>query len=109
MKVGVLRMISRQNVKSNNGLDQTFHDRKKCIYKSHVSRQSSFFFDKKVVRRKFMPQGITVISTFYRDILKRFLKRIAHVRPIKFIDHNLFILQDNALAHNVAINQQFLA
>jgi len=73
--------------------------------KSRVKTMLILFFDHEGVdHKKFMPQGTTMTSTFYKSVLEWLFKRIARVRPEKFKDRDVFILQDNTPAHNAAMN-----
>lgn len=68
-----------------------------------------FFDSEGIVYRKFVPQGILVNGLFYQNVLDRLCKRIARVRPNLWSDRAFFLLHNNAPAHTVAINTQFLA
>jgi hypothetical protein len=59
--------------------------------------------------KEFLPEGQTLKSEFYTEVMNRFLKRIRRVRPGKFQSSNWFLLHDNASFHNATIVNQFLA
>ncbi len=68
------------------------------------------FFDcKGVIHHAYVPEGQTVNTTFYVQVLDRLCKRIALVRPEMWRDRKFFLLHDNERLHIAAIVQQFLA
>ncbi len=68
-----------------------------------------FFDSRGAVHQKFVCERHTVNASFHRDILDRLSKHIAHNRPNLWKSRPIFLLHDNALAHNVTTVQQFLA
>jgi hypothetical protein len=60
------------------------------------------------VYKAFLPEEKTVKAEFYRGIMNRLLKRIQRVSPAAFCCRDLFLLHDNAPAHNAASVCQFL-
>jgi len=64
-----------------------------------------FFLDSQgIVHKEFVPPGQTVNQTFYREVLERLKKRVAHVRP--GIARTWMLHHDNAPCHTaVSINE----
>ena len=54
-----------------------------------------------------MPPGQTVTQTFYWEVLERFRKRVAHVRP--GIACTRMLYHDNAPCHTAVSINEFLA
>ncbi len=67
-----------------------------------------FFDSKGVIHHEYVPEGQTVNSTFYVQVLDGLCKHIARVRPEIRRDRKFFLLHDNAHPHTAAIIQQFL-
>jgi histone-lysine N-methyltransferase SETMAR len=61
------------------------------------------------VHKKFLPEGKTVNTEFYKEVLDHLLKCIQQVHPAVFCSRDFFSLHDNAPAHNAASVCQFLA
>ena len=65
-----------------------------------------FFFDiQGIVHKEFMQPGQTVNQTFYREVLERLRKRVAHVRP--GIAHTWMLHHDNAPCHTAVSSNEF--
>ena len=60
------------------------------------------------MHKEFVPEGKTVNAEFYKEVIKRLLKRIQRVRPAAFRPREYFFLHDNAPAHKAAFVCQFL-
>jgi hypothetical protein len=68
------------------------------------------FFDKyDAIHEEFVPEGQTVNSAFYVEVIGRLLKRISRVRPQFRVEGSWFLLHDNALSHSALVVKIFLA
>ena len=61
-----------------------------------------------VVRKQFVPEGKPVNAEFHKGVIDRLLKRIQRVRPAAFCSRDIFLLHDNAPAHEAASVRQYL-
>jgi hypothetical protein len=61
------------------------------------------------MHKEFVPEGQTVNSEFYREVMDRLLKRLQRVRPDKAESGTWLLLHDNVPSHNATIVNQFLA
>ncbi len=68
-----------------------------------------FFSSNGVICHQYVPEGQTVKTTFYVQVLDRLCKCIAPVRPEMWRDWKFFLLHNNVRPHTAAIIQQFLA
>ena len=66
-----------------------------------------FFDSQGVVHKEFVPEGKTVNAESYKGIMDRLLKHIRLVRPAAFCSRDVFLLHDNAPAHEAASVCQF--
>ena len=66
-----------------------------------------FFYSQGIVHNEFVPPGHTVNQTFYREVLGRFRKRMARVRP--GIERTWMLHHDNAPCHTAVSINEFLA
>jgi len=66
-----------------------------------------FFDSQGIVHKEFVPPGQTVNQTFYREVLERPRKRVAHVRP--GIARTLMLHHDNVPCHTAVSINEFLA
>ncbi len=88
----------------------TLPSKKIQFQKSGVKTMLILFFDSKgVLHHKYVPEGQTVNTTFYIQVLKSFCKHIPRLRPEMWRDWKFFLLHDNARLHTAATVQQFLA
>jgi len=69
----------------------------------------AFFDSDSIIHKKFVPAGQTVNSAFYKEVLKRLLRRIHRVRPGLHRTRQWMLLHDNAPAHCAICVHQFLA
>ena len=69
----------------------------------------TFFDAQGIIYKEFVPQGTTVNSHYYLDVLKRLCNRIRRVLPERWTEKDFFLLHDNAPAHTAGIVTQFLA
>jgi len=60
-----------------------------------------------IVQKEFVPPGQTVNQTFYREVLERFRKRVARVRP--GIARTWMLHHDNSPCHTAVSIHEFLA
>jgi histone-lysine N-methyltransferase SETMAR len=83
--------------------------KKARMSKSKVKTMLISFFDNRgIVHKEFVPPGQTVNAVFYRDVLERLRKRVLRVRPE--LSPNSWILHhDNAPAHAALSVRQYLA
>jgi len=79
--------------------------KKERMSTSKIKSMLICFFDSNgIVHKKFVPPGQTVNQTFYREVLKRFRKREASVRP--GTERTWMLHHDNAPCHTaVSINE----
>lgn len=76
--------------------------------RSQIKTMLICFFDKTgIVHREFIPQGQTVTSVFYIEVLKRLCQRVSRVRP-ELAKNGWVLHHDNAPAHTSLKVQQFL-
>jgi len=66
-----------------------------------------FFDSQGIVHKEFVPPGQTVNQTFYREVLERLRKKVAHVRP--GTEHTWMLQHDNAPCHTAVSIDEFLA
>jgi len=66
-----------------------------------------FFFNQGIVQKEFVPPGQTVNQTFYREIVERLRKKVAHVRP--GIERTEMLHQNNAPCYMEVCMNEFLA
>ena len=65
-----------------------------------------FFCSQGIVHKEFVPPGLTVNQTFYREVLERLRKRVARVRP--GIARTWMMHHDNAPCHTAVSINEFL-
>jgi len=76
--------------------------------KSKIKSMLICFFDSQgIIQKEFVPPGQTVNQTFYRKVLERLGKRVAHVRP--GIERNWTLHRDNAPCRTTVSINEFLA
>lgn len=104
-RVGVLRIITRQNNNVNDGLYQTLQDLKKLRFQKWRVKTLSNLFS--ITNKLFIKssRGTTLDSTYYKNVFE-LLKSMAHVHLEKFRRRDCFILHDDTLAQNTTINQR---
>lgn len=82
--------------------------KKARMSKSRVNAMLIVFFDKRgIVHSEFVPQGQTVNSHFYLEVLKRLQSRVKRVR--KEIANTWRLHHDNAPSHTAFIVTEYLA
>jgi len=82
--------------------------KKSRMSKSKIKSMLICFFDSQgIVHKEFVPPGQTVNQTFYREVLERLRKRVAHVRP--GIAGTWMLHHDNASCHTAVSINEFLA
>ncbi|UYV76009.1 PGM2 [Cordylochernes scorpioides] len=82
--------------------------RKARMSKSRIKTMIIVFFDiRGIVHCEFVPQGQTVNSAFYLEVLRRLKRRIARVRTD--IKDTVKLYHDNATSHTAFIITNFLA
>jgi hypothetical protein len=59
------------------------------------------------VHKELVPEGKTVNTEFYKEVMDRLMKRIQRVHPAAFCSRDFFLLHDNAPAHKAASVCQF--
>jgi histone-lysine N-methyltransferase SETMAR len=62
-----------------------------------------------VIHKEFVPEGQTVSSAFYVDVIERLLKGISRVKPQFRAEGSWFLLHDNAPSHSALVVKTFLA
>lgn len=82
---------------------------KKCgQVKSNVKSMLIVFFDmKELVHTEYVPQGQTVNSTFYCNVLRRLRGDIRRKRPELWRDKSFLLHHDNAPSHNSFFTRDF--
>ncbi|UYV72492.1 hypothetical protein LAZ67_9003387 [Cordylochernes scorpioides] len=82
--------------------------KKARMSKSHIKTMIIVFFDiRGIVHIEFVPQGQTVNSAFYLEVLRRLKRRIARMRTD--IKDTVKLHHDNATSHTAFIITNFLA
>ncbi|UYV82751.1 hypothetical protein LAZ67_22000734 [Cordylochernes scorpioides] len=82
--------------------------KKARMSKSRIKTMIIVFFDiRGIVQCEFVPQGQTVNSAFYLEVLRRLKRRIARVRT--YIKDTVKLHHDNATSHTAFIITNFLA
>ncbi|UYV83548.1 hypothetical protein LAZ67_23001439, partial [Cordylochernes scorpioides] len=82
--------------------------KKARMSKSRIKTMIIVFFDiRGIVHCEFVPQGQTVNSAFYLEVLRRLKRRIARVRTD--IKDTVKLYHDNATSHTAFIITNFLA
>jgi len=107
MKLGVFAMIPQLNARVLNGSHQHHQKAKKFVFKSQKWRQC--YDSKGIIHHEFVPEGQTVIGSFYLSVMECLWKRIRHVRPEYSAPGSWFLLHDNASVHQAVAVQEFLA
>jgi len=82
--------------------------KKARMSKSKIKSMLICFFDcQGIIHKEFVPPGQTVNQNFYREVLERLRKRVAHVRP--GIARTWMLHHDNAPCHTAVSINEFLA
>jgi len=94
---------------SSEWVGETSPRPKKLIFqRSRIKAMLIILFDSQgVAHKEFVPEGKTVNAEFYKAVTDRLLKHIQRVRPAAFCFRDLFLLHDNAPAHEAASVCQF--
>jgi transposase len=80
------------------------------LLKSKIKTMLIAFFDiNGIIHKEFVPEGQTVNSEFYEQVLLRLLQRIVRVRPQLYRSGQWMLLHDNAPAHSSIRIRQLLA
>ena len=83
MNHGFWSMTPRQNAIIRSGTLQTLPVPRKWEWANPKSNRCPFFFfflsSQGIIHKEFVPTGQTVNQTFYREVLERLRKRVAHV------------------------------
>jgi hypothetical protein len=80
------------------------------LQESKIKTTLTTFFDKQgVIHKELVPEGQTVNSAFYVEVLGRLLNRISWVRPQFRAEGSWFFLHDNAPSHSALVVKTFLA
>jgi hypothetical protein len=58
---------------------------------------------------EFVPEGHTVNTAIYAEVIGRLLKRISRVRPQFRAEDSWFLLHDNVSSHSALVMKTFLA
>jgi histone-lysine N-methyltransferase SETMAR len=70
------------------------------LQKSKIKTMLITFFDKQVViHKEFVPEGHTVNSAFYVEVIGRLIERISRVRPQFRAEGSWILLHDNGFSH----------
>jgi hypothetical protein len=67
-----------------------------------------FFGKLGVIHKEFVPEGQTVNTAFYIEVIGRLLKRISRVRPQFRAQGSWVLLHDNAPSHSALVVEAFL-
>jgi histone-lysine N-methyltransferase SETMAR len=103
MSHGYFNTVQRRNVK--------------VITKAQMFRLKKFkiktmlitlFNTQVVIHKEFVPEGRTVNSAFFVEVIGRLLKRISRVRPQFRAEGSWFLLYDNAPSHSAPVVKTFL-
>jgi len=77
--------------------------------RSHIKIMLIIFFDSQgLVHKEFVEEGKTVNAEFYKGVMDRLLQHIQRVLPAAFCSRDVFLLHDNAPAHDAASFCQIL-
>ena len=80
------------------------------LQKSKVKTPLNTFFNNKgIIHKEFVPAGQTINAAFYQEVLNRLLQRIRQVRPDSHRTGKWILLHDNAPTHSAIRMRQFLA
>jgi hypothetical protein len=80
------------------------------LQKSKIKTMLIIFFDKQgVIHKECVPEGQTVNSAFYIEVIGRLLKRISRVRPQFRAEGSWFLLHDNVRSHSALAMTAYLA
>ena len=83
--------------------------KKSLLQKFKVKTLFSFFDNKGIIHKEFVPAGQTINAAFCQAILNRLLQRIWRVRPELHRTGKWMLLLDNAHAHSAIVLRQLLA
>ena len=107
---GATSLIQNQNGNRWHGVHRLPHHQKSHQQKPKVKTLLITFFDNKdIIRKEYVPAGQTINAAFYQAVLNRLLQCIQQVRPELHMTGKWMVLQDNAPAHSVIRVHQFLA
>ncbi|UYV63675.1 NOS1 [Cordylochernes scorpioides] len=103
-----LRVLRSQELLDLIQNEPDFLNSKARMSKSRIKTMIIVFFDiRGIVHCEFVPQGQTVNSAFYLEVLRRLKRRIARVRTD--IKYTVKLHHDNATSHTAFIITNFLA
>jgi histone-lysine N-methyltransferase SETMAR len=78
--------------------------------RSSTKAMLNVFFDiRGIVHREFVPQGQTVNTKFYCEVLRRLRENIRRKRPDLWHAKNWILHDDNATCHRALLVREFLA
>ena len=77
--------------------------------RQHQRSFASFFDNRGIFHKEFVPAGETINAAFYQAVLNRLLQRIRRIRPELHKTGKWMLLQDNTPAHSAIRVRQFLA
>jgi transposase len=69
----------------------------------------AFFDAKGITHHEFVPEKQTVNGKFYKDVIKKLIARVHHVRPEFQESGSWYLLHDNAPAHSSGLVSESLA
>jgi hypothetical protein len=70
---------------------------------------TDFLYAKDIIDHEFVPEKQTVNGKFYKEVIKRLVTRVHHVRPEFQEIESGFLLHNNTLAHSLDVISEFLA
>jgi hypothetical protein len=80
------------------------------MQKSWVKTMLTAFFDAKgIIHHEFVHKQQTVNGKYYKNVIKRLIAQVHHLRPEFQESGSWYLLHDNALAHSLGIVSEFLA
>jgi hypothetical protein len=82
---------------------------KVLLQKSKIKTMLTTIFDKRCIHKEFVPEGLTVSSASYVEVIGGLLKHISRVRPQFRVEGSWFLLHDNAPSHSALVVKIFLA
>jgi hypothetical protein len=106
----VFQYDPRRHVRACSGPHSLFQGPKVSFKNIQDQNHADYIFDKQgVIHKEFVPEGQTVSSAFWVEVIGRLLKRVSRVRPQFRSEGGWFLLHDNAPSHSALVVTIFLA
>jgi hypothetical protein len=69
---------------------------------------TAFFDAEGIIHAKFVKEKQTVIGKYYKEVIKRLITRVRHLRPEFQESVSCYLLHDNAQVHSSCVVSEFL-